>query len=226
MVIAAGYRTPSVPQYPRRTSQTSAIVLNASINSTALQPGEELGITVSLYNTLPAPNYVPVEWNWTINGFPVATWPTCMTPQPIEFIIVNGSVSAPEVQALGNASSGPDPFEFCPEGTHLNQLSFEASSSIAELNGTQVIDVSYPNQLSGPYQLASNFTVNGYWDIPLNGTEYFNLLTPVSSNPSNGASFQYPEVGPTAAHGFVPGTYTLLVSDEWGSTIVIPFSVT
>ncbi|MGH9920914.1 MAG: hypothetical protein ACRD6W_18855, partial [Nitrososphaerales archaeon] len=38
--------------------------------------------------------------------------------------------------------------------------------------------------------------------------------------------FQYPEVGPFAQHGFIPGLYTLAVADEWGQAVVLHFSVT
>ncbi len=35
----------------------------------------------------------------------------------------------------------------------------------------------------------------------------------------------YPEVSPVPAHSFTPGFYTVAVSDEWGQSTILHFSV-
>jgi hypothetical protein len=85
----------------------------------------------------------------------------------------------------------------------------------------EVENSSDSNQTFGSADLASNFTINGYWDYPLTAADSRDLQTPVTG----GVQFQFPEVGPIAAYPFVPGVYTLAVVDEWGDSVVLHFTV-
>jgi hypothetical protein len=73
----------------------------------------------------------------------------------------------------------------------------------------------------GSYNLTSSFTIDGNWGYPINSSEAQDLLTPTQG----GVTFSYPETSPIASYSFVPGVYTLAISDEWGQSLVEYFRV-
>ena len=81
------------------------------------------------------------------------------------------------------------------------------------------------------FPLQSNFTVNGYWGYPLNGSEANDIFTPphptcvINGVPGGCLTFNYPEVGPRTQALFSQGSYTLVVSDFLGQTDLLYFSV-
>jgi len=221
------------------------LVLSAGVNTTTLRVGESLHITVSLYNGLPTTLNLTAFFpknsssslstngslgDWAVHGFPIAMWEGCFAPEPIEFMIVKGNLSAGELQvASGNTDVWQSTRQYwCSEGGWVNNLVFQPSSSVANLTGTECTFVCFPFDRIGLMQLNSNFTVNGYWAYPVNGSEANDLLrTPPQGCTDNEKCFayNYPEVGPTAQHLFTSGWYTMIVADEWGQTVIIRFQV-
>ena len=199
------------------SSSVEGLELMASLNATRLSPDQELGISISLYNNLSSRFNLSASSNWKVLGFPVAIWSPCLMPEPVEFMIAKGNLSLGELQiASANSSTYGGG---CMEGGAVAHLVFQPSSNTAELEGT--FCMANCSAFHGTVRLASNFTVDGYWAYPMNATEANDVYTPVDG----GISFQYPEVGPVGAQGFVPGTYTFVAADEWGQTDVIHFSV-
>jgi len=221
------------------------LVLGAGVNATTLHVGQSLRIAVSLYNSLPTTLNLTAFFSknsssslstngslgdWTVHGFPIAMWVGCFAPEPIEFMIVKGNFSVGQLQvASGNTDVWQSTRQFwCSEGGWVNNLVFQPSSSVANLTGTECTFVCFPYHF-GLVQLNSNFTVNGYWAYPVNGSEANDLLrTPPHGCTDNEKCFayNYPEVGPTAQHLFTMGWYTMIVTDEWGQTVTIRFQVT
>lgn len=204
--VAAIYSAPSSTVTLPALSPGYGIILTASVNATTLSLGQELGINISLFNDLPTTNYVPAAYNWTIGGLTDPFWNVCISPNPIDFVVVNGSLSLSEVLAMGN-STGPS--FACIEAESIEYIAFQPMSDVVHVNGTSFGGGDVPYQLYGPYSTNSTFAVSGYWDYPLTLAEVLSA--------GQGAL--------TAAHPFTPGQYTLIVSDEWGRTLTIHFSV-
>ena len=207
---------------------SNGLRLTASISSAEVGVAQSLNVSVSLSNALLSVNPVVPSNLTAFQGFPVAFWPTCFGTPSVEFVILSGNYSLAALREDRNAT-GPSPSVACAEyglryGLLINNLVFQPDSDRAVLTGVFVSAVgSNLNATRGPYDLASNFTVDGYWSYPFTDSENQDLLTPVGGGP--GTAFVYPEVGPVADHLFVVGTYTLVVEDEWGQLEILHFTV-
>jgi hypothetical protein len=54
---------------------SSGLDLVLALSATTLQVEQDLGIDISLFNTLPKVNSVPTSDDWLFQGIPVALWP-------------------------------------------------------------------------------------------------------------------------------------------------------
>jgi len=199
------------------SSSAGGLELMVSLNSTSIAPSGKLHVNVSLYNSLSSEFNLSASNGWKVRGFTIAMWPPCYFSEPVEFIVMKGNLSLAELQAASANSSTTG--GGCMEGGTVAQLLFKPNSNTAVLEGIFCTASCSPFQSST--RLDSNFTIDGYWTYPINSTEVNDIFTPVDG----GVQFQYPEVAPVHAQGFVPGVYTLVVSDEWGQTDIIHFFV-
>jgi hypothetical protein len=222
-------------------ASSGGLQLNASINATSITSNQRLGIAVSLYNTLSTTLNVSytgsikqgilIPNGWKVAGFPIAMWGSCIQYQPVEFMLVKGNYDLSAIQTASNASVFPRAWEGCYGGTsNVEFFVFQPDSSNATLGGMECGINCSSNLTLGSYRLTSNFTADGYWGLPLNGSESRDVLTPVEpcalpQTCTSQVSYQFPEVGPTAQHSFTPGVYTLIVNDEWGQAVVLHFTV-
>lgn len=226
----------TTPPLTRNTMMTGGLELKVGANSTSLKVGQRLGITISLFNTLPTllnltatvpeanSSYTPQVWQ--VPGFPVAMWYSCVGVEPVEFMIVSGNQSVAGLHTASAATSIPQ--GTCMEGGWVNYVSLHPMSSNAEETGVFCTANCHPS--SSPFDLVTNFTVNGFWAYPINSSEANDVNTPaqppcVESGGGVCYTYNYPEVGPIAQHLFISGWYTLVVADEWGQTVLLRFSV-
>jgi len=198
--------------------------LRASVNATSVEPGQNIGISISLYNPLMGSLNLSTSNTWVVQGFPIAMWGGCNFIEPVEFMIVRGNFSVAELQAA-SANSTLFPGLMCAEGGSVFYVSFLPTSSNVTTTGSFCTSVCSPYHES--WNLSTSFSVNGYWAYPLNSSESNDILTPFTgcNNPPCGIAFNYPEVGPEAQHAFTSGLYTLVVTDEWGQAVLLHFSV-
>jgi hypothetical protein len=208
------------------TVATNGLRLSTLINATHLVVGQELNISVSVFNTLAKNNFVPsqnsfyvegsVTGNWTFYGIPVSTWPDCTGtdavgewPQPIEVAVLSGNYTAQQLPRTLNASAAFD----CNGGGSGPLFTFEPYSDVINMSG--VFSGGAGVQHVGYYPAASNFTVSGYWNA--------------SSLSQNDPTVCVPAVpshcSPPPSVQFIPGVYTIGVSDEWGQFVVLHFQV-
>ena len=182
-----------------------------------------MNISVSVFNTLLVADAVPPSDTWVLQAFPIAVWPTCISHLPVGFVVVKGNSS---VGALGtmaaNSTLEGGLSVACNEETQISQITFQPHSDQTNVTGVDYT-VGVSTVTLGYYHLASSFTVSGYWDYPLTAAEGSALFTP--DRGGQGTWFAYPEVSPTAGHAFVPGTYTVVVEDEWGQIELLHFAV-
>lgn len=227
--IADVYYLETLPAPASATASTDTgdLQLNVVTNSSHLMPGHFIGITLSVENIGDQPLNVSAAGDWAVSGFPVATDSGCFGAEPIEFMVVMGNLSLNELR-LESANSSEAPI-FCMEGGTVSYFLFKPDSSSANLTGSFCVAQCHPNAFLP--NLTSSFSIHGYWDYPLNSSEANDVLTPAqpgctaNGGPGHCLTYNYPEVGPTAQHPFVAGTYTMVVCDEWNQTAVLHFSV-
>lgn len=99
------------------------------------------------------------------------------------------------------------------EEVNVDHVIFQPASDRANLTG--IYDVFNSNQTLGPFRLAQNFTIGGYWNLRSLAGE---LNIPIIGDNGN------PNTPPDSAR-FTPGTYTVAVADEWGQSVVMHFTV-
>lgn len=208
-------------------SSISALELNVNLNATTIHSGQSLNIRVSLFNNLTTPNYIAITQNMNsskVLGFPIAMWGACLSPQPVQFMIVKGNYSLAQLEALSKNTSVP--WLMCMEGGAVSSLLFQPKSDSASAFGNFCSAECYYVAFD-PFVLSSNFTVSGYWTYPMNSSEAQDVFTPPVgvTCPSLCYTFNYPEVGPVAQSPFTAGEYTLVVADEWGQTVLLNFAV-
>jgi hypothetical protein len=220
------------------TSQTSQAVaavapnglrLSTSINATEITAGEKLGISISVFNTLSTTDGFNLqrsfefsdpgeEGNWTFYGVPIATWPECdgyVWPYPIAVVVLSGNYTAQQLASTANTTL-PLP---CDDGwsPSIPYIIFEPNGD--GVNLTAQFDGGAGIHTLGQFQLASNFTISGYWNL-INLAEGANstyVCEPATSN-------SCPSLPPSTPFG--PGVYTVGVADEWGQYDVLHFQVT
>ena len=203
-VIAAGANTSTIG--PNGT------LLSAFINAREIAVGQNLNISISLYNTLPTVITLGVSSDWVFSGVPVATWAPCTDPflgwpLPIDVVVLNGNYTAQELPAIANVS-----FSSCTPGLGFYPLSFTFEPNSAQANLTYGASAT-PEQHIGPVQLSSGFTLSGYWNLTSLSEEGHTvpILVNATSTPSS--------------IPFVPGVYTIGVADEWGQFVLLHFQV-
>jgi hypothetical protein len=181
---------------------------------------------MSLLYSFPSPLIVPASDDWEFHGFPVALWTPCTGLEPLEFTVVKGNYTLNDLQAASTNSSIPQ--GGCMEGGSVYNLVFQGEGSEANATGQFCEANCFP--ANNRFNLDANFTVSGYWAYPINSSEATDIFTPptpecLASGIPDCVGFQFPEVGPFAQHGFIPGFYTLAVADEWGQTQILHFAV-
>jgi hypothetical protein len=233
--FGANYSHTTSSTQTRTSSQVSSsnsslidgLGLRVGVNASILHVGERLGISISLYNSLPSRLNLTIADDWQVLGLIVAFWSPCSYAEPVEMMIVRGNYTIDQLHVASSNYSYPT-YVLCHEGGPVRGVDFEPASSEANITGYSCIATCSP--FSARYDLVSNFSVNGYWAYPINSSEADDIFTPAPDGycnypPPCGVTFAYPEVGPIAQHDFTSGWYTLVVSDEWGQNVLLRFSV-
>ena len=195
------------------TVASDGLKLSTAINATELKAGQRLGVSISLFNTLPEVNSVNTSVNWPFNGVAVQLWPYCYGV-PARIAILQGNYSIQELPAVTNVT-----FQFVCSGgpAYINSAVFQPMSDQVNLTGTYCAPPGPPvgcaNGTDGPYFLSLNFTTSGYYDL---GNLSQQVFEPVITQPSR---------SPVPSISFTPGVYTVAVADEWGEAVVLHFTV-
>lgn len=201
-------------------TQTGAVASNGIelatlLNPTELKVGQRLGVSISLFNTLSQVNAVNTSANFLFNGVPVALWPGCYGA-PARVDILQGDYGTPGLQAVTNVTF---PFMCSGGPASVNSAVFQPRSDQVSLTGEYCAPPGPPagcaSGTDGPYLLSLNFTASGYYDLA-------NLsqlpIEPVIAPPGESGN-------PPSSIPFTPGTYTVVVVDEWGSLNLLHFEV-
>jgi hypothetical protein len=210
------------------TVASNGLRLSTSVNATDLTVGQNLNISVSLFNTTPTANVLAQggragfpPGNWTFYGVPLATWPECTQlgfpfgwQFPIQVLILDGNYTAQQLSSLANVSLPADP---CAAGigSAFPTYTFEPNSDL--INITYFADGGAGFGHVGLFRSASHFTIDGYWNLA------------ALAEQANGSYISEPALcqlcGVPSSTPFAPGVYTVGVVDEWGQYDVLHFQV-
>ncbi len=197
----AGPSTPAVPS-------VNGIELAASISATRILVGQNISVTMSISNALPAVNNVSTSNDWQFQGVRVALWGGCNIEYPIEVAILRGNYTVQGVQSVANTTLQ----YVCFGEVNINRVIFQPNSDQANLTG--IGPAPRVNQTLGPYSQTLSFSAGGSWN--LTGLAQQQAISiPIMGSSSDPVQFT----------PFVPGVYTVAVEDEWGQVLILHFSV-
>jgi hypothetical protein len=189
-------------------TSSDGIRLDVSVNSTQLEQGQTLKVSLSLTNSQPRINTISNASNWPFEGIPVALWPACYYFLPIQVAVLKGNFTAGQLRSVATYTSNYQ----CMEGGVISEVSFQPRSDQVQIAGNICV-ANCDYETLGPYQLEFNFTTTGYWDLQ--------ALTSESNPPILGALTP----GSLPSLPFAPGIYTIGVADEWGQAVVLHVTV-
>ncbi len=208
------------------TSLANGLRLEASLNSTKFQVGQELNVSLSLFNTLPTDANISANSNWLFHGVPVAIWdPLCrgtyaFWPSPIEVIIVSGNLSVAQLATTPGNPKLPS----CPPIDYglVNDLTYKFEPQDSEVSLYLDADIQGP-LTAGPFHISSHFAVGGVWNTTA-------LLAQANESSPSLSRVPYEAVYVNSTNvprysSFEPGVYTVGVCDEWGQAVVLHFEV-
>ena len=184
-----------------------------AVNATTLKLGQSLNVDISLFNARPTVDLVRVssDWSWgtpgrfNSSGLPIIFGAVCAGDPYVRAVVLRGNYTQQELPSAANSTLNWQ----CSEGGSLHYVTLQPESSQANVTVIDSGDMTLP-----PHLMSINFTTNGYWDL-VNFSELDNQPLICLQFCTN----------PPIATTFVPGVYTVAVSDEWGSEALIHVTV-
>jgi hypothetical protein len=182
------------------------LVLVLWLNSTSIFAGQNIGISVSLLNTLDRPNNVTESSDWKFE-WTGGAFEYCASKAPLQVAIFQGNFS------YANLSNAGEPLEIyappsttmtylCPTEVDFPWFMFQPNSTNAISNptlcGYQNGTSSCSYQRNTTFSWSENYTANGYYSINGNENYEFNSFS---------------------------GVYTVAAVDEWGAISILHFIV-
>jgi len=193
--------TPIATLAPSATSATvlsgNGLSLTLSLNSTTYQYEDQISVTIDEKNTLARENNISASGNWPVFGY-LGVGPCNTLNYPFGIALLQGYYDAKSI-----ASATPlqiYPIVFCPCERVVVSYVFQPLSDIASRC------TMWGDWLS-PISMNTDVTLTGVCDrwIPI--------------NTSTGIAYQQ------ATSNFIPGIYTLVGGDEWGTLVILYFSI-
>jgi YVTN family beta-propeller protein len=151
-------------------NSTLGLELSLSINSTTIETGQPINISLNLQNTFPRTNNVSAEWNWAFPSLRNFSYSILPCPRWDTFRIFNGYYSQSNVSSatplyLWPTSEGYPP---CPFWNFSNYL-FQPSSNMMNVSNT------FPSNYHVSFSTAESHSLSGYY---LPGSNKFPPATP------------------------------------------------
>jgi hypothetical protein len=194
----------------------SGLNLVLALNATTLNVGQSLNVDVSLFNARPSVNvvYDSADSPWGVpgrgnfSGIPVLLGGSrCGDAGPVlRAVVLQGNYTAQQLPSAANSTLTWG----CSGGATLQYMTFGPDSSMANITETY-----YPptNETLPPTSMSISFTTQGYWNL----TSIVPYESPVIC-PSCTTSLP-------VATPYIPGVYTVAVSDDWGQVALLHVTV-
>lgn len=196
-IVRSLAQVPSRPDFVKSAIGTNGLQVQLSLNSSTMVSGDVLNATLIEYNTLSTLNNVSATSHWALASLPGG--PCALSdPPPLALLIFYGYYASNNISsAIPLPLMPPNMSVSCP-ARDFNFFVFQPSSS-------SMTAVKAKASTNTGFSMASELIV----PYPLRG--YFS--TTQTRTGANGT--QLP-----ALTIFPPGTYTIVVGDEWGNLIL------
>jgi hypothetical protein len=181
------------------TNEPLGLNFNMAINTTLLQSGEAISITLSETNTLTHFNNITASDNWSYSGFPeqICSDSPSFRNLPFALAIVHGYYSKPDLNGTTSLLI-------------LYPLGFpEAVSCIYTGGPPSEYDFSHSSNVAIARNAAFNQDINESISTSMSFSGYYNSSQMFSTETIN----------------FPPGVYTVVGGDEWGQLVLLHFVV-
>ncbi len=210
------------------TVGSNGLRLSLSVNSTQLGVGQSLQVNVSLSNSLLNEINIPTINNWLFAGVPISMWPDCFYSNPIgtqlftpdaEIVVLKGHYSLGNItMAAPKLATNSSLIDLCHEFRTVGSVMLRPNSTKADLN--QFNGITGTNESFATDYLVNNFVTNGYWNFTSNGGTNSSVPQYPAIISYYGNAAPLPRTNP-----FIPGSYTVAVTDEWGQAVLLHFEV-
>jgi hypothetical protein len=182
--------------YAETTNSSPALKLELSINSSTIQSGQSINISLSLFNTLPRINNVTRASDWAIPALENSSGDFYSCPGWDSVLVFNGYYTQSNVSSAIPMNVNVDGPAYCPNLNFDNYV-FQPTSSQATVYGA-IADSS-----GVEYSMTSTNTIAGF-------------VSPNSSYTQTSSAIPTP---------FGLGIYTIAAGDEWGQMVLLYFVV-
>jgi len=189
----------SYPTSAETTNSTLGLELIASTNTSSIQRGQAIVVSVSIFNSLSRTNNVSGASDWSLGALANSSYYLSqgfICFRPANFVVFQGYYDSANVSSAKSPlqlRSAPVPISSCHK-SNFSLYMFQPLSSTANVTLTNP-----PN-----YDYTINMQVSSLIQ------QYC-----TSSEGSEGICFT----------GFSPGTYTIAAGDEWGALVLLHFLV-
>jgi hypothetical protein len=181
------------------TNESLGLTFNMAINTTLLQSGEAISITLNETNALPHFNNITASDNWLYSGFPeqICSDSPSFRNLPFALAIVHGYYSKPDLNGTTSLlilyPLGLPGTVFCVfTGGPPSEYDFYPSSNVAIAR-----NATFDHDLNE--SISTSMSFSGYY----NSSQWFS----------------------TETINFPPGVYTVIGGDEWGQLVLLHFVV-
>ena len=189
----------SYPTSNETTNSALGLELIASTNTSSIQRGQAIVVSVSLVNSLSRTNNISGASDWTLNALDntsdyLSQGFICFTPA--NFVVFQGYYDSANVSSAKSPlqlRSAPVTVSSC-HNTNFSVYMFQPLSSTANVTLTN------PPNYDNTINMQASSLIQQYC---------------TSSGSSEGICFT----------GFSPGTYTIAAGDEWGALVLLHFLV-
>jgi hypothetical protein len=177
------------------TNESLGLNFDMAINTTLLQSGQTISITLNETNTIPRFNNVTASDNWPYAGFPeqiCIPYPGLYN-LPFALAIVQGYHSKSDLNGTTSLPilSPPNIYAYCLYLATPSEYDFYPSSNVAFVHGGTF----FQNMNES---ISTSMSFSGYY---------------------NSSSFSSETIN------FSPGVYTVIGGDEWGQLVLLHFVV-
>lgn len=179
------------------------------MNSTEIQSGDSVNLSVYVRNALTTTNNVSAASKWALNTLGQGTGPcTSLNNDPFRIAAFDGYYTYGNIsKAQALTIANPDATYMCTEIAQFRYLVFEPESDIVTVHSCQgaTCQTRGPFPMQGSY-FETYFQIGGYWA---------NSTTSEGSQVTTSSAF----------HSLENGNYIIAVGDEWGDLALLHFSV-
>ena len=210
------------------TNATLGLSFSMALNTTILQSGQGISITINELNLLDGFNNITASNNWAYSSYQSSAPCSSMNLYNLPFAvaIVPGYYTSSNLQEVASLPIYYDPSSIGP--IYCVFIGLPTEYDFYPLSENSVVHTSA--EISGMLNESTSTTLvfSGYYnstDPPIiNQSSNDSLNQNITTIPLNNMTL-FPDPAQSELVSFQPGIYTVIGGDEWGQLIVLHFAV-